>query len=200
MENATKALLMAAGVLIGILMLSIFVLVFKKSGQFLESIDTVETTELITQYNSKLIDYNRDNNNIFDVISACNKAFDINYKNMFDEKDGINIYIIIKDDRDEYRFERNGKVTVLNDGHKDEYDITNEMQKKIIINLITQKIKELEIDGETVEINLSTITVQDAPVGSNEEEIHKYMYTFSGKTEYDNWGKINQITFRLNDP
>lgn len=91
MENSTKAFYMAAGVLIGIMVLTAFVLVFSKGGQVLSEIDNKEISRQIEEYNAKLIIYNRENNTIFDVVTACNLAYDINNQNMFDNHNYLEI-------------------------------------------------------------------------------------------------------------
>lgn len=196
MENSIKAVYIAAGVLIGVLILTTFVLVFRKGGQFLETIDGIKTTEAIAQYNSDFVYYNREDNNIFDIITACNKAYDINHENMFDAENGVNIEVIINADN-EYKFERNGKIKIKMTGKPDvEKNLVEIVDQKKLIDLITQKMADLTIDGELISTTLSTITVED----STEGRIHKYLYTFTGKLEYDNFGKINKIEFKLNTP
>lgn len=98
MENATKAIYMVAGVLIGILILTAFIFVFRKGGQMLETVDNKETNEAIAEYNSKLIIYNRTGENenyntIFDAITAWNLAYDMNEQNLHDEKNCLEIDI-----------------------------------------------------------------------------------------------------------
>lgn len=92
MENATKALYMAIGVFIGILILTAFVFVFVKGGSFLGTAEEKEITRQLEEYNADLIIYQKDNNTIYDVISACNLAYDINKQNDYDN---VN-YLIIK--------------------------------------------------------------------------------------------------------
>lgn len=101
MENITKAVYIVAGVLIGILILTAFIFVFRKGGQMLENIDNSKTSEAIAEYNSKLIIYNRlgtdDNyNTIFDAITAWNLAYDINEENFYDEKNSLEIQIVVE--------------------------------------------------------------------------------------------------------
>ena len=81
MENATKALLMAAGVLIAILIISMFVLVLQKTGSISKTYDSTVSAEEITIFNSNFTQYvGRDNLTIHDVITICNFAKDNNVK------------------------------------------------------------------------------------------------------------------------
>ena len=176
MENATKALYMVAGVLIGLLVLAAFILVFRKGGQTLETIDNRKASEAIAEYNSKLIIYNRDNNNIFDVITACNMAFDINTKNMFDSINGLGIQIDI--DGTKYSLQRG-----------DDLQVKGEIGGKKLTSFIN-----VNIEGKTLgEIEKIEETKDDI-----KQTIHEYCHTFTGQVEYDSTGRINQINFILN--
>ena len=170
MENATKAFLMAAGVLIGILIMTAFIFVFRKGGQMLETVDNRETSEVIAEYNSKLIIYNRigdtDNdgiidsyNTIFDAITAWNLAYDINEQNLHDEKNCLEIDI-----------EVNGTTYSLT--HVNPYD-------EGYANVSTKLTNLIQDYGQVI-------------TGS-----YEYKHKFSGETIIDEkTGKIVKIIFR----
>ena len=75
MENASNALLMAAGVLIGIMILSIGVFLFVDfSGTSREIQDTISSNQL-QQFNTQFTIYaDREDLTIYDVISVANLA------------------------------------------------------------------------------------------------------------------------------
>ncbi len=75
MENASNALLMAAGVLIGIMILSIAVFLFADfSGTSREIQDTISSNQL-QQFNAQFTIYaDREDLTIYDVISVANLA------------------------------------------------------------------------------------------------------------------------------
>ena len=62
MENASKALLMAAGVLLGILLLSVMIYVFRQGARVQQTYDQKQITNQLELYNSKFEKYDRDNN------------------------------------------------------------------------------------------------------------------------------------------
>lgn len=175
MENSIKAVYMAAGVLIGVLILTTFVFVFRKGGQLLETVDSRKVAEDVAAYNSKLVIYNRqgidddsdgdidDNyNTIFDVVTAWNLAYDINEENLHDMKNCLEIYIDLnKDGSYEYQlsYENNCNKGYVN---------------------ATEKLTDLiKMYGK----------VEDSTYND-------YEYKFKGKTEYDDsTGKINKIIF-----
>lgn len=75
MENASKALLMAAGVLMGILVLSLAVFLFANFGSTSSQIRSDITSNQLTQFNTQFTIYDgRDDITIYDIISVANLA------------------------------------------------------------------------------------------------------------------------------
>ena len=95
MENASNALLMAAGVLIGIMILSIGVFLFVDfSGTSREIQDTISSNQL-QQFNNQFTIYaDRDDLTIYDVISVANLAA----QNNLEYSEGHTNYIQIEYD------------------------------------------------------------------------------------------------------
>ena len=88
MENASKALIMAAGVLIGIMILSIAVYLFAtfgtRSAELHEQIDQ----DRLNQFNTQFTSYETNNEiTIYDVISVANLAKQSNANNGFETID-----------------------------------------------------------------------------------------------------------------
>lgn len=82
MENASKALLMAAGVLIGVLILSLAAYLFVYFGSTSQQIHEQNEENQINEFNSKFTSYvGKDNITIYDVITVANLATE-NNKNM----------------------------------------------------------------------------------------------------------------------
>lgn len=86
MENMSKALLMAAGVLIGVMTLAIIVMLFNQGGEFSSSYDRKLSLEAIQNYNqpfTRLLTINTTSEeqeiDIYDIISVVNYAKNINY-------------------------------------------------------------------------------------------------------------------------
>ena len=70
MENASKALLMAAGILMGILVLSLAVFLFANFGSTSSQIRSDITSNQLTQFNTQFTIYaGRDDITIYDIIS-----------------------------------------------------------------------------------------------------------------------------------
>lgn len=81
MENASKALLIAAGVLVGVLLLSLMVTLFVSAGSLSMSYDEAKNAEAIQQFNANFTKYLNKNLTIHQVVTICN----------FAEKNGVQV-------------------------------------------------------------------------------------------------------------
>ena len=93
MENASKALLMAGGVLIGIMVISFMVLVLRKAGKMSAQYDKQIANNELTKFNGQFEIYDKNDNNFFDVITVANLAYDINKKNGYDKQNSVTVEV-----------------------------------------------------------------------------------------------------------
>ncbi|MBR6033189.1 MAG: hypothetical protein IKP28_00295 [Clostridia bacterium] len=89
MENASKALIMAGGVLVAIMILSLGVYLFQAIGNFSQAYDERLKLEMTTSFNSKFEIYIRDIN-AHEMVTLINLAAQINEQ---DATKNIEIYI-----------------------------------------------------------------------------------------------------------
>lgn len=95
MENASKALLMAAGVLIGILVLSLAVYLFITFGASSREINARIEDAQLTKFNAQFNVYaDRDDITIYDIISLMNLAKENN--DYYENNDNYKISIVLK--------------------------------------------------------------------------------------------------------
>lgn len=80
MENASKALLMAGGILIAVLTIALVIQVFSSISHNYKAQDDIEAVEQITAFNKEYESYNRKLLRGTDIISVCNKAISNNNK------------------------------------------------------------------------------------------------------------------------
>ena len=100
MENASKALLMAAGVLIGILILSLAVYLFVSFGSTSAELHNQNEAQQIAQFNSQFTSYEgKEGLTIYDVITVANLATESNKYYEFEKRithtTGIDNYISV---------------------------------------------------------------------------------------------------------
>ena len=82
MENASKALIMAGGILIAILVMSLFVYLIVSFGATSDKIHDQNAQTQITEFNAQFTKYQgRTNITIYDVVSVANLAIDYNENN-----------------------------------------------------------------------------------------------------------------------
>lgn len=75
MENASKALLMAAGVLIGVLILTLMATLFMSAREFSKKYDEAKESEAVQQFNVNFTKYLGRPLTIHQVVTICNFAY-----------------------------------------------------------------------------------------------------------------------------
>ncbi len=94
MENASKALIMAAGILIGVLILSLTVYLFVTFGETSKQIHTEIDINRLNEFNAQFTSYEtKDDNTIYDIISVVNLARENNEYYELDNYSNGNFYI-----------------------------------------------------------------------------------------------------------
>lgn len=97
MENASKALLMAAGILIGILILTLMVTLFVSSSNLFSGYEATKKSEAIQQFNVNFTKYLGENRlTIHEVVTICNFAKLNNVKITSGEKNSDDIKGIVE--------------------------------------------------------------------------------------------------------
>lgn len=90
MENASKALLMAAGVLLGIMVLSLAVYLFTSFSQLYADVDKQNANQKLTQFNTQYTVYlHREDLTIYDVLTIVSYAKE-NNQNYINETGQVN--------------------------------------------------------------------------------------------------------------
>ena len=158
MENAARALTMAAGVLIGIMIISIAVYLFTSLGNTSSEIySKVEQTK-IDKFNSQFLKYYRlDTCTAHDIVSIANLAKNSNEYYELEEGSGYNYYVnVIVEDY----IDNNGSATTelnfekLDDAKYTEFienNSTNEEKSEIKYFTCT-KISQSNITGRVYQI------------------------------------------------
>lgn len=99
MENASKALIMAAGILIGLLIISLAAYLFTNFGQTAAEINKQNAQTQIIEFNSRFTAYENKSLTIYDVITIVGYAKENNeyYENL--EKYKITVKLEISGER-----------------------------------------------------------------------------------------------------
>lgn len=204
MENASKALVMAAGVLIGVLLISFMIYLFNDASVLTKSYDLKEKEKLVSKYNAEFTTYQTSNadkfkdganykitsateyrasvelNKISDVISAVNKAQSNNFTTSGGYRthtEYVNSLVIVIDIKDS---------SILT-------NITNPKQKYIIIpDSEIQAGMLYGVDNATCNTilnNWKTKVNTDINAKCEEVEVSKFLEIFRENTIKVNDGK-----------
>lgn len=102
MENASKALLIAGGILVGIITISLLFYMSTKLGETVESVSNNSEQEELLEFNKGFEVYNKKLMYGTDVLSVLNKAIDNNSRNNVQAGDNseysVNIIFRLKND------------------------------------------------------------------------------------------------------
>ena len=160
MENASKALLMAAGVLISLLIVSSFIFMYNHLKSLPKTQEKLLEEEQLIEFNKQYESYNRKNLKGTDVISVINKAIDSNAK--YGEQYYVNVTFKLTKDNisDEIRVHTskkvNGKWQISDEPLKnqntlfvknEEYSINDNIES--LINGISDTTLYCDVDGKT---------------------------------------------------
>lgn len=182
MENASKALLIAAGVFLGIMLLSVMIYVFRQGASVNQNYDQKQISLQLELYNSQFETYDRNNNNIMDVISLCNLAFDVNKECDFDK--ALAVQIEIKIGSKTYIMPNTNLIT-------DRNTILDGNSKISIYNLVDYTLsdassKKLDILSGTIEGDgdLSTDKLSDTKLKDG-KTIYKFLFKVADSKDFE---------------
>lgn len=140
MENASKALLMAAGVLIGVAVLTLAVYLYTSFSGTAQSVEKDIEQGQLQQFNNQFIEFSAKECTISDILNCINLANDYNKKNEFTSTD-TNYYISV----------RVGTTPVNN--------VTNTVLKNILKIKKTEKTDYAEITDDELKLYKFTCTI-----------------------------------------
>lgn len=174
MENASQALIMAASIILGVLLFSVFVYVFRAGASLDETYDAAQNVRQMNLFNSYFEVYDKDDNTIFDMITLANRAYSVNKDANYDETMAVKIVIEI------------GKnyYVIPNE----EPPIPSKEENKFGRNKIFKGTADGKINGDSfsiydlVEKNLGDLSIDIT--GDSNDEVDKLSKTQLGITKY----------------
>lgn len=93
MENSSRALIMTATVILAVLLIGLFVYIFRVGSGVSESYDKKQQSEQLELYNSRFELYDIQSNTIMDLISVANLAYSVNVQCGYDITNTVDIEI-----------------------------------------------------------------------------------------------------------
>lgn len=197
MENASKALLMAGGILIAILTITVLVMMFNKIGIFYSTEDNVASEEELSKFNLEYEAYHRDDVRGTELFSLLNKVANYNDRKSNIGEEGLSIgyepiEIVINIREDDLRlFTADAEKPQL-------FKQTSYSEKGTRSTFRTQLKKELddiinkygETNLENLSKGLTKIFISSDDISEQQEAV--YNYNKLAKTPIDNFSKINE--------
>jgi len=151
MENAVKALLIAAGVLIGVIILSLGINLYTSLGEYVKGAQENMVSKETQQFNEQFIKYiNCDKRTeqvdftltIQDIVTAANTAYENNLENNLTKNENNNYYVTIKLDGTALEKNISSKTAeMLANGLGQTYKCSSQDVK---INEVTGRVYEVE--------------------------------------------------------
>ncbi len=149
MENASKALLIAAGFLLAILLLSLFSLLFRQMGNSTAKVYSKLSEHDISEFNQKFINYEGRGINVVREDEEGNKI-----TNPLTIQDVVTLINLAKDNNESYRFPT--KIAIYMTTKSTENDLVS---NDYIAILNSNKDNLPKYDCKTVHINSDTMLV-----------------------------------------
>lgn len=146
MENASKALIMAAGVLIGVLILSLAVYLFVSFGTSSAQVHKQNEENQLNEFNTQFTSYEgREEITIYDVITVKNLADENNRHYELESSTDSNFYITVKLENSVINNNNEKKLIEGNSGENGNLPTYN---CKVTISPVTGRVKEIRFSGK----------------------------------------------------
>ena len=199
MENASKALIIAGGVLISIIVISAFVLGMGAVADFQESRSNAEVEQQTLEFNNLYESYNRKNIRENDIISLMNRVVDYNTRKPADGYTEMQVSFTISDDiRERLTFDGTNRLVTTGTYTQDNIDDIVGAPTSITGDTSGGKIRNLENKyGQKYCNQLANeiSNIQDiADEGMSTSEIDDYFATnYKFPKKVSQYGGINQV-------
>lgn len=219
MENAIKALYMGVGMLIAVMVLGVLVYMFRNGARLGASYEGSVNTAQVRSFNSQFDIYAKitnqatdaadgyafieKGNTVSDIITCANLAMSINEKNDYDEKNNVQVIVVI---------DAHTKYSI--------YPIENQPKNRFIktMSLSTAKTVSNFTDSNSLDFydflkKYGKVQIVDINTGdinhynSSSETIYEYYFDVDkdengvsnqALSYFETTGKINKIVFTLN--
>ena len=213
MENATKALLMAAGILIAIIILSLAIVVYGRISGFYQTKQNNISQEQLAAFNTEYSVYDRDDVTGFELVSLINKAIDFNQNKLDEGYTEMQITVTIPNDNASYNNNLFGPGTITYNGKNDNSNrksllkkIENMQELESNINSsdltkLASSIYKFDDKDSIIQDFIKEVTGKKYDIGLDDIKKYADYLTFKRgtfnctKMEYDKYGQIYLFEF-----
>ena len=154
MENATKALIMAATILISVVIMSLGIYLFVTFSSYSTEVNDEVRNNQISQFNSQFLKYQGQETTIYDILTVANlaKENNENYELTINDANKNTLYITIEVQGINQHFE-NQASNFMKDKNKMNGQINDsdgELKKykcsQVLVSDVTQRVYKLRFD------------------------------------------------------
>ena len=213
MENASKALLMAGGVLIALLVISLMILAFDQMSQYQKSQSDLVETKQLAEFNEQFTQYVRDDLNVIDLVTLANKVVNFNIKESgageIDYSQKITLQINMKNYKDKHIGTLFAKSQYMVQNGSSEFftiiDKYTELEKKYTLKVISalssniESLKSYYNDKDTINgKSVSEITGKNVVAGSELANLENKLKNkdFSDIEKYSEYSEFKTTEFK----
>lgn len=203
MENATRALTMAASVLIALVIISAILLVFNNLSSYQKVNQELQKNAQVIEFNSQFDTYDRTDVRGSDLLSLINKVVDYNERQSSIGNEGselgykpIKLIINIKNNKENMKVP-NSDVNGLQLFKRDEYEIKENIVTGNYKIEILDKINDIENDS-TIDLNKSDFTKLAVGISSiflNGSDLENTVTKDTARRQYNNITGKNISTY-----
>lgn len=179
MENATRALLMVAGVFFGLLIITMVLFMHNNISDYYKSTESNKKTEQLATFNKEYSAYNRNDVRGSELLSLINKIIDFNNSKDIGEKE-IEIQIVISSSKeqselfyykfDDYNYRRDKNVALIKRGYLYDHE---KIQDELLIEANSIAAKFETGIAEKLAANVSKLIIDKSLTETSKERAKK---------------------------
>ena len=227
MENASKALLIAAGVLVGVILITMIMYGYDQIAGYYRAKEEQQQIEQLAEFNNQYLVYYKDNVRGSDLVSLVNKIMDFNALN--NEQEEIQISIKLSENSSDkekakmfyYKYDENQDVklvkltevytqnninTILNKAYEIDGEYMQPIATKLSSNMSTLMGENSRKTPEELFAELKIVPENYGGVDKIRKDILQYYQYLQFKRahfdctdlKYTSYGRVKSFTFKFN--
>lgn len=220
MENASKALVMAGGILIALLVVGALMLMINQVSYYEKSESISEKAQQQAEFNKEYVKFTYGDIKGYEVISLVNKVIDYNQKDATGNSVDYNLKITVNIDMSEFadKYGINGKTVlfkknyIINNTNTSFYndiekyrELENNYSLAIMSKLSANydKLKQVEDNSNEYKKAIKEITGRDIQITISDIEKYREYSEFKtstfepGEVKYHENGQVKEISFKF---
>lgn len=200
MENTSKALIMAGGILLAIMVLGALLLMFNRVGEYQRGEEVLKRTTQLSEFNSEFTQYERNDVKGTDLVSLVNKIISYNAKGSgnqnVDDSIKINVEISLTSSGKSFKDKIGTNPIVFT---KTKYSVSSQNDELV---RIFNKMRELESRGSIGAKGLALLTSNINALETGTKTVKDILgkqisITISEIQQYEEYSRFKESTFKV---